>query len=286
MGVKYALEWDHVFPYSVLKNNGFNPNNRLDYALMQEITNRAIITQLANRTKSTRLAKDYLAWVEDRFPGSLQKQCIPMDRELWKLENYHKFLEARRKLLSDELNAFLAGITETTVSEVETSVEDMIIEGESKGLEFKSSLRWDYKESKINSVLEKVIMKSIAAFSNADGGTLLIGVNDEGDIIGLEPDYASLKGTKDEFELHLRNLVNKNMGKVFSANSLNVEFHVSNGNEICKIDIRRGEKPLFIENIDKNGVKSKKFYVRSGNLSQELQIDEASEYIKTRFNDL
>lgn len=286
MGAKYALEWDHVFPYSVLKNNGFNPNNRLEYALMQEITNRAIITQSANRTKSIRLAEDYLTWVEDRFPGSLEKQCIPMDRELWKLENYYKFLEARRKLLSAELNAFLAGITETTVSEVETSVEDMVLEGESKGLEFKSSLRWDYREGKINPILEKVIIKSLVAFSNADGGTLLIGVNDEGEMIGLEPDYASLKGTKDEFELHLRNLVNKYMGKVFATNNMNVEFHVSNGNEICKIDIKRGEKPLFIENIDKHGVKNKKFYVRSGNSSQELPIDEASEYIITRFNNL
>ena len=60
-------------------------------------------------------------------------------------------------------------------------------------------------------------MKSIAAFSNGEGGTLLIGVNDEGEILGLEHDYSSLNGTKDEFGLHLRSLENKSFGGSFAA---------------------------------------------------------------------
>lgn len=51
-----------------------------------------------------------------------------------------------------------------------------------------------------------------------------------------------------------------------------------------KIDIKRWEKPIFIEHADKNGVKTKKFYIRSGNSSQEMEIDDASEYFKSRFN--
>ncbi|MHC1730263.1 MAG: DUF262 domain-containing protein [Syntrophobacteraceae bacterium] len=284
MGGKYALEWDHIFPFSVLKNNGYNPDNRIDYALMQEITNRAILTQVANRSKSNLLPDGYLAWVEDRFPDALRRQCIPLNQELWKLENFKNFLEERRKLLAKELNAFLAGITETRTTEVETAIEDIIAVGESNELEFKSSLRWDYKENIISAIIEKTILKSIAAFSNADGGTLLIGVSDEGEILGLEPDYTSLGGNKDEFELHLRNLVNKAFGKVYATGNITIRFQVSNGNEICKIDIKRGEEPLFVEAVDKHGVKSKKFYVRSGNSSQDLDIAETSKYIKSRFN--
>ena len=57
MGKRYALEWDHIFPYSVLKENGYDLNNRFKYSLAHEITNRVILTQTANRTKSTALLR-------------------------------------------------------------------------------------------------------------------------------------------------------------------------------------------------------------------------------------
>ncbi|GAH81757.1 unnamed protein product, partial [marine sediment metagenome] len=113
MGKNYDLEWDHIFPYSVLKDNGYDISNRIKYSLAQEITNRAVLTQVANRTKSAKLAEGYLMEVQEKFPGSLKLQCIPEDKELWKLENYELFLEVRRKLLAEALNEFLTNITET-----------------------------------------------------------------------------------------------------------------------------------------------------------------------------
>jgi len=215
----------------------------------------------------------------------LEKQCIPMDRELWKLENFEKFLEARRQLLTDRLNAFLAGITETEETEVEMSIEDLIAEEESNELEFKSSLRWDYKQERINTDLEKVIIKSISAFNNKEGGILLIGVSDQHEVLGLEPDYASLKdGNRDKFELHLKNLVSQAFGKVFTVKNIEITFPVAGDQEICRIDIKRGEGPLFVETMDKHGVRTKRFYVRSGNASDEMPIDEATEYIRRHFN--
>jgi hypothetical protein len=284
MGHKYSLEWDHIFPYSVLKENGYNPDNRINYALMQEVTNRAILTQVANRTKSNLMAEDYLLWVEKRIPDALTRQSIPMDRELWKLENYKRFLEARRQQLASELNAFLKGITETAETDIEMPIEEIIAQGESNELEFKSSLRWDYLEGKINPKLETEILKSITAFSNADGGILFIGVKDDGKILGLEPDYNSLRGNKDQFELHLRNQINKTFGKVFATSNLNISFYPHNESELCMIEVKRAGSPIFLEVADKHGLKTKKFYVRSGNTSQEFQIDELSEYIKKRFN--
>lgn len=55
MGAKYQLENDHIFPYSRLKKAGFDQKNRIKYALAQELTNRAILTQVANRKKSGHL---------------------------------------------------------------------------------------------------------------------------------------------------------------------------------------------------------------------------------------
>ena len=91
MGKKYELEWDHIFPYSLLKERGYNRNNRMKYSLAQEITNRAILTQLANRKKGNRQAEGYLLETAENFPGALEKQCIPNDRELWKIENFESF---------------------------------------------------------------------------------------------------------------------------------------------------------------------------------------------------
>jgi len=99
----------------------------------------------------------------------------------------------------------------------------------------------------------------------------------------LEKDYSSLGGSKDEFELHLRNLINKNFGVSYATTGLKITFPEVNENEICRIDIKRGAKPLYLEVTDKNGIKSEKFYVRSGNSSQEVPLSELNPYFTDRF---
>ena len=65
-----------------------------------------------------------------------------------------------------------------------TPVETLISEGEHEQLEFKQTLRWDVEQRQHNNVLEEVTVKSIASFANGKGGTLLIGVRDDGGIVG------------------------------------------------------------------------------------------------------
>jgi uncharacterized protein with ParB-like and HNH nuclease domain len=283
MGKKYSLEWDHIFPYSILKKHGYNMNNRHKYALAQEITNRVILTQIANRRKSNKQAVDYLRQVKEKYPQALKLQSIPEDQTLWELENFEEFLSERRKMLATELNSFLNNITITEDLVTKVSIEELIQEGESTELEFKSSFIWSYKEQIRDKKIEMVIMKSISALSNGEGGTLIIGVDDDGNVLGLENDYRELKGNKDEFELHLRNLLNKHFGKVFSTTNLKMLFHELNEQEICEIKVEAGNKPLYLTIIDDKGQKHEKFYVRSGNTSQELGLTEISEYVNGRF---
>ena len=252
--------------------------------MAQEITNRAILTQTANRTKSNIRAKDYLAEVRERFPQALALQSIPDNEHLWELESYEEFLATRRQMLTTELNTFLEAITMTSDAESAVSLDELVTEGESDELEFKSSLRWSHQEGQVNKRLEQVILKSIAAFSNGEGGTLLVGVSDDGDVIGLEHDYLSLNGTKDEFELHLRNLVNQAFGGPFSAKNLKVDFPEIASQEICRIDIQPGQQPCYLQISDKHGQKIEKFYVRSGNSSQELSLREVGGYVQERFH--
>jgi predicted HTH transcriptional regulator len=162
---------------------------------------------------------------------------------------------------------------------------DLIQSGENSFLEYKSTMRWNWKENKLDRKMEEVILKTISAFSNGDGGKLIIGVTDEGDIIGLESDYNTLREpNKDHFELHLRNLVNDAFGKAYGATQLDVKFPVVNDIEICEVDIKSGKNPLFVTTLDKNGVVQRKFYLRSGNSSQELNIEETASYVSKRFN--
>lgn len=284
MGKKYALENDHIFPYSKLKAQGFGQENRLKYSLAQELTNRAILTQIANRSKSATDAKAYLADVKERFPDSLALQCVPEDPALWEIENYELFLQTRRATLASNLNAFLKGITDTKPPEAAITLEELIAEGEDEELEFKSSLRWDFKEQATNKKLEEVIVKTVAAFANSQGGTLLIGVSDSGEILGLEGDYLSLGGAnRDKFELHLRNLLNSAFGAAFVSSKLKVLFPAIGEVEICQVDVRPSIKPLVLTVRDKNGVGQEKFYVRSGNSSQELSLAEMPSYLAERF---
>ena len=284
MGSKYQLERDHIFPYSKLKEVGYGEGNRVKYALAQEFTNRAILTQVANRTKSATHAADYLASIKAKFPKALELQCVPEDVELWKIENYEQFLEERRRTLAKHLNEFLDKITATEETVAPVSLEDLISEGESDELEFKSTLRWDLKAGTVNKKLEDVILKTVAAFANSQGGTLLIGVADDGEVLGLEADYHSLGGgDRDKFELHLRNLLNQQFGTGFVTSKVGIKFHIVDDKEVCRVETSTAKDPIILKVKDKNGQPVEKFYARSGNSSQEIPLSEMHAFIKERF---
>ena len=129
-------------------------------------------------------------------------------------------------------------------------------------------------------------MKNIAAFANAKGGILFIGVNDEMEILGLEKDFNTLKKQDaDYFELHTRNLINNQYGISFSNENVLMRFPNFDGKIICSIQVKASENPVFLKTQDKNGNEVEKFYVRSGNASKEISsLKEINEYINVRFN--
>ncbi len=166
------------------------------------------------------------------------------------------------------------------------SLESLLEDDENRYLEFKSSLRWDYRQEKTNADLEKIILKTLAAFGNTDGGILLIGVDDEKNIIGLERDFQTLKRQdSDYYEIHLRNLLHKEMGVKYVSKHIRTQFETApNGNVVCKIKVIPGDEPQFLKLKDRNGKQEEKFYVRSGNSSQEItSMAEINDYINKRF---
>lgn len=196
----------------------------------------------------------------------------------------------KRRKLSDSDEIRICDFTliprlRSSASEFKANIglSELIKQRENKSLEFKSTLRWNVREGIVDKKMEEIVLKTISAFANTDGGKLLIGVGDSGEVIGLEFDYQTLKhGSKDGFELHLRNLVSAAFGRQF-ASHIDIQFPIIDGKEICEVDVRRGEVPLYYAVTDKVSGKIKKFYIRSGNSSQELDIQEATSYIKSRF---
>ena len=164
-------------------------------------------------------------------------------------------------------------------------IKKIIEEGENTNVEFKSSLRYDSNTEKINKALEEVIMKSIAAFSNTEGGRLFIGISNDGEILGLEHDYSTLKhANQDFFELHLRTLIETYYGNAFSAEGIRIDFIVEDGKDICIVYISKGREPVYTKITNKQGAKEEKFYIRVGNSSRELaNASEIIAYVKKHF---
>ena len=155
----------------------------------------------------------------------------------------------------------------------------LIKEGEGFFTEFKETMRYDGRKGEISKELEKVIVKTIVGFLNANGGTLIIGVNDNGNIIGLENDYKTLpKKDKDGFENHVSMLVKTMIGLAFTK-YVTVSFEEVENKEICLVTVNEGHKPAYL----KNGDNKEDFYVRVGNSTQPYSMSEASEYIKSKW---
>lgn len=160
----------------------------------------------------------------------------------------------------------------------------LIAEGEHERLEFKETLRWDVVLGEPNRKIEDIVIKTVAGLSNRLGGTLLVGVADDGTVQGLERDYTCLGGNRDKLELHLTNLLGKHFGQSQRASRIKVSFPPHDGHDVCRIDVDRAPEPAFVSIPDRGGNVSERFYVRSGNSTQELTPSETARYIKEHYS--
>lgn len=163
-------------------------------------------------------------------------------------------------------------------AELGRDLHALIGAGESDSLEFKSSFRWDIKEGRTNRALETAILKSLAGFLNGRGGTLLIGVADDGEILGLEQDYQLLKKRdRDGFEQALITAVAHHLGGDL-APYLQLIFHRVHGKEICRVIVDPAPRPVFLEQSG-----APKLYLRSAATTRELNVREAIDYQTARW---
>jgi hypothetical protein len=158
------------------------------------------------------------------------------------------------------------------------STLEIIKGGESQSVEFKSSFSWDNRKKINNKELQHAIMKTITGFMNTQGGTLLIGVNDKKEVIGLKDDIKNLKKKNlDGFE-NFFNLVFTHMVGLEFRHYVDIKFEKVRGKNICIVNVKKSKKPVYVKNK-----KEEEFYIRAGNATHPLSISEATRYIQENF---
>ncbi len=173
------------------------------------------------------------------------------------------YLNRHNNLLARSVNQFLSDNAEQLgiADREEEEVRRLIAGGESSKAEFKSTLRTNLKTGEKDARMEHAALKTVVAFLNSKGGTLLIGVADDGTVLGA--DVASFE-SRDRFLLHFNNLINSQIGSEYLP-FINYGLVDLDGKPVLRVVCRRSETPVFLK---ENGEMT--FFVRSGPSSIDL----------------
>jgi hypothetical protein len=283
VGDYYSIQSHHIFPQSYLYKNGYESDNHIHKKKVNEIANRAFITRDTNYKILDDSPENYFPDIQKEHPGALEKQFIPMNSELWTIEKYEEFLEERRLIIAKKINEFINDFLNGKPKEdkrVEIDYKALIDKGESNFVEFKSSLRYCYREEKPMKYIEHAILKTITAFLNSEGGTLFVGVDDNGEILGLEKDFRTFgkENSSDAFLLKFDQLINTHIGPEAQANISQKIVEIED-KDIFVVSVTASPKPTF---LIKDG--KKEFFVRGSASSQPYDMEQAYEYISRHWS--
>ena len=150
--------------------------------------------------------------------------------------------------------------------------ENLIKKDESVKHEYKSYLRYNTKEKKITDWLINSSLKTISAFLNSEGGNLIIGVDDDKNVLGFE-----LDGFKndDEWIRFLKDKIKSKLGLKFLETFIKIEVRKSKEKSIGIV--RCAALPQ-----NEHCLLEDKLYVRKGPSSHELPVKEALNWFQNR----
>lgn len=266
--VANSKNYHHFFPKAYLKGKtALDSNSLMNITLVSEHLNKrkigskppsVYISDFADQNESINLA--------------LNSHFIDMKGYGIESDDYGQFLIARASKVFDHLKS---RIELTHIESANEEFEELILNGESELVEFKSTLRYDRLQKTANKKLEYVVAKTISAFMNSKGGDLFIGIDDDQNALGLFDDMSTLKKQNlDGFELHLIEIIKKYVGKEFSSH-IKISFPVYDEQKICRISVSQSSKPVFVSFEGQED-----FFIRSGCSSQPLSREEQSAYEK------
>jgi len=159
------------------------------------------------------------------------------------------------------------------------TVEEILTNDEDFAVEFKSTARWDLREGKPNKAMEDVVVKTIAGFLNTDGGTLLVGVDDSGAVLGLDHDYDRVQpkngdGFVNWLTTHLINALGHP-----PVTRVRARITVHDGKQICRVDVARHSEPVWA----KTSKAERALFARFNNSTRAVPVAEADAYVSLRW---
>lgn len=235
---------------------------------------------LVHRRVSVRTSTTVVLAVIGMSLGLVLSSLIFRDSEPWSLEVL---------LLSIACTAALLGLFALVARRFQPprprmSILEVARGGESQLVEFKSSARWNLHTQQRDERMEMVVAKTVAGFLNADGGTLLLGVDDDGQAIGLENDFSLVKRPDtDRYELWLRDLLSTTLGQNAAALPV-IDFAPvdvdGTPTYLCRLSCPNSPRPVFLEPARNERTE---FWVRSGNSTRQLTLENAVDYITAQW---
>lgn len=270
-----SRNYHHFFPKAYLRRHGIGNEN--------SIVNITLVSAELNKRKiNAKAPSEYIqGFLEenDQLSQALETHLIGnIDEFGITSDDYSIFLQSRAKRIYDELVRRLE--LRHTENRDEEEIRSLILKGESDSLEFKATMLFDTKLGTQTNKMQFIIAKTVSAFLNSSGGTLLIGVGDDGAILGLERDLNCLEEpTLDDFEIRLRQLIRKHLGETLES-YIKVLFPAVEGVHVCLVKVLKCSKPTFVTFEGQE-----LFFVRNGNSSIPKNRQEQSEYQKDHWKD-
>lgn len=272
--VRAPIERHHLFPRAYLKKLGIENTTRVN-----QIANMALVEWPKNTAISGEDPKTYWpSYSAALTPPELERQsfwhALP---DGWHEQGYDAFLAERRHLMAKVVRAGYERLADGESGPAEPSLAELIAAGESDNVEFKGTARFNAHMPEADPRLELTVLKTIAGFANAHGGTLLIGVDDDGQLLGLDGDLALMKKPDvDRYQLWLTDLLETAIGKPAAA-GVTVAFPDVDGSPVCRVDVRRSRAPVFLR---PPGTKLDEFWVRIGNSTRLMSGNDVFTYTK------
>ncbi|MEO1654693.1 MAG: RNA-binding domain-containing protein [Bacteroidota bacterium] len=170
--------------------------------------------------------------------------------------------------------ALARNIINLLLSREQTSTNSLIARGENEYVEFKASLRMNPRSGKKEKNIELGIIKTIAGFMNTKGGTLLIGVEDNGHILGLKGENFE---NADKLILHLIQLIKSRIGLIHSE-FIHAEVVYLEEKPLLRVDCEAARVPAYVQDEGKEF-----FFIRTGPSTSKLKLSKVYPYIYQRF---
>ena len=269
-----AVERHHLFPKNWLAQQGISSTRDTN-----QIANYALVEWGDNNDISDQAPEDYVPGLASRFTQTeldlmYQRHALPPN---WAAMDYREFLKARRELIAkvikEGFQTLRGGLDEQPVTR-HINLAELVSAGESESVEFKSTLRMNLHTGERDPRMEAAVLKTLAGFLNNGGGTLVIGLADDGSAVGIDVDGFE---SEDKMALHMTSIVKDRMGIAALTNThLHFEDHGDCRVMVVRCDI--SSVPVYVADG-----RSELFYVRTGPSTTELTVSQAQQYISQHF---